>query len=68
MSNHTILLNESHAAELLGVTSKCLQAWRVRGGGPIYLKIGRLVKYSQTDLDTFLEKCRRKSTSAGPVR
>lgn len=64
MQNHTILLNESQAAELLLVTPKCLQAWRVRGGGPTYLKIGRLVKYSQSDLDTFLEGCRRENTSS----
>lgn len=57
------LLNEAQAAKVLGVVPKCLQAWRVRGGGPTYLKIGRLVKYSQTDLDVWLETRRRQSTS-----
>lgn len=68
MQNHTILLNEGQTAELLNVTTKCLQAWWVRGGGPTYLKIGRLVKYSQTDLDAFLAGCRRENTTSGPVK
>lgn len=59
------LLNEKQAARLLGVGAKALQAWRCRGVGPTFLKIGRLVKYSQADLDTFLEGCRRESTSGG---
>ena len=67
MQNHKVLLNELQAAEFLGVTPKCLQAWRVRGGGPHYLKLGRLVKYSQSDIDVFIEKCRRQSTANEPV-
>jgi len=58
-----ILLNEKQAAKRLGVGDKCLQAWRVRGGGPTYLKIGRLVKYSESDLTIWLETRRRQSTS-----
>lgn len=57
------LLNEADAAKLLGVVPKCLQAWRVRGGGPVFLKVGRLVKYTQADLDAWLEGRRRQSTS-----
>ena len=63
MNNETILLNETAAATLLGVTRKCMQAWRVRGGGPVFYKVGRLCKYSQADLDTWLSTRRRESTS-----
>ena len=58
-----ILLSEAQAAAILGVVPKALQAWRVRGGGPIYLKIGRLVKYSESDLVAWLETRRRQSTA-----
>ena len=61
--NTQTLLNEAQAAAILGVVPKCLQAWRVRGGGPTYLKIGRLVKYAQTDLESWLSTRRRESTS-----
>lgn len=48
------LLNTSQAAEALGVTRKCLEAWRCRGGGPAWRKVGRLVKYAEPDLEAFL--------------
>ena len=57
------LLNEKQAAKRLGVGGKCLQAWRVRGGGPVFLKVGRLVRYTQSDLETWLLTRRRESTS-----
>jgi hypothetical protein len=38
-------LNENQAAEFLGVSVRTLQAWRVRGGGPRYCKIGRSVRF-----------------------
>ncbi len=62
MSNIT-LLTEQEAAQFLSVGSKCLQAWRVRGGGPTFCKVGRLIRYVQSDLESWLETRRRKSTS-----
>jgi Helix-turn-helix domain len=43
-------LNESQAAEFIGVSVRTLQAWRVRGGGPPYVKIGRSVRYQRRTL------------------
>ena len=63
METRNTLLNEKQAARLLGVGQKCLQAWRVRGGGPTYFKIGRLCRYMQADIDAWLESRRRQSTS-----
>ena len=62
MSNE-LLLNERQAAKSLTVGEKCLQAWRTRGGGPAYIKIGRLIRYRQTDLDNWIEQRKRTSTS-----
>ncbi len=46
-------LNENQAAEFLGLSVRTLQAWRVRGGGPLYVKIGRAVRYQRRQLVEF---------------
>jgi hypothetical protein len=48
-------LNENQAAEFLGVSVRTLQAWRVRGGGPRFCKIGRSVRYQRRVLVAFQE-------------
>lgn len=49
------LLNETQAAELLGMTTSTLQQWRYYGYGPSYVKIGRSVRYRPEDLETFIK-------------
>jgi predicted DNA-binding transcriptional regulator AlpA len=51
------------AAEYLGVAESTLAKWRMRGDPPVYRKLGRVVVYDQTDLDAWLDTCRRTSTS-----
>jgi predicted DNA-binding transcriptional regulator AlpA len=51
------------AAEYLGVSASTLAKWRMRGDPPSYCKLGRVVVYDQTDLDEWLQACRRRSTS-----
>ena len=51
------------AAEYLGgVAPRTLEAWRVYGRGPPYLKVGDLVVYRRRDLDAWLETCERNCT------
>ena len=54
------LFDETAAAEYLGgnapVSTRTLQRWRAEGSGPIFVKIGRLVRYRKPDLDNFLAK------------
>lgn len=57
------LIDTPQAAEYLGIKPSTLEIWRVRGTGPIYKKIGRLVRYSADDLDAYLEAQTRSSTS-----
>lgn len=45
-----VLLTEQQTAILLGVSVRGLQGWRLRGGGPQYVKCGRLVRYRRCDL------------------
>lgn len=57
------LLNTAEAAEHCNSTESTLEKKRVYGGGPIYIKIGRKVLYSVSDLDDWLFSLRRRSTS-----
>lgn len=53
--NPSPLLTEIQAAELLNLSTRTLQAWRIKGGGPRFLKLGRAIRYRIADLNTWLE-------------
>ncbi len=61
-------LTETQAAELLAVSVRTLQAWRTRGGGPPYVKIGRAVRYQRRALAMFQEQHTVTSTSDADTR
>jgi len=62
--SETPLKTEKEAAGLLGFSVRTLQAWRVRGGGPQFVKVSaRCVRYRQSDLDSWVEQRLRRSTS-----
>ncbi len=45
------LLNENDAASFLGYSVRALQNWRVRGGGPSFVKVSaRSIRYRRRDL------------------
>ena len=54
MANQSFLTTEQ-AAEYLQLQRNTLEAWRCRGGGPRFLKLGRSVRYRQADLDEWIE-------------
>ena len=56
------LLNESRVAQQLDCEQKTLQAWRCRGGGPPYVKIGSLVRYKPQDVLDWIEQRRVANT------
>jgi excisionase family DNA binding protein len=64
----TVLVDPTAAAAQLGVKSATLAKWRVRGGGPPFLKVGSRVRYSRADLEQWLGERRRRSTSDTPRR
>ncbi len=43
------MLDEKEAAEQIGCTFHTLRKWRLLGKGPRYHKVGRLVRYSETE-------------------
>ena len=50
------LRSAAYAANYLGVREQTLAAWRSSGRyGLPFIKVGRLVKYNQADLDAFIE-------------
>lgn len=55
---------EREAAAYLNVSPRTLQAWRLRGGGPAFVKLGNAVRYDRTALDRFIESSTRANTAA----
>jgi predicted DNA-binding transcriptional regulator AlpA len=51
------------AAEYIGVSGSTLEKWRLVGLGPRYCKLGRTVAYDVADLDQWIERSKRSSTS-----
>jgi excisionase family DNA binding protein len=49
------LLRTEEAAQLLGFSPRALEAWRCRGGGPRYLRVGRSIRYRRSDLHAWAE-------------
>jgi excisionase family DNA binding protein len=55
-TQHELLLTDTEAAEYLGLKRGTLQVWRCTKRYPLaYLKIGRNIRYRQSDLDAFLQ-------------
>ena len=51
-----VLKNREQAAKYIGLKTQTLAVWACRGQGPNYVKIGRSVRYRQSDLDAWLER------------
>jgi excisionase family DNA binding protein len=47
-------LTEREVAELLGLSVATLRAWRHRGKGPRFLRLGRAVRYLRSDVADFV--------------
>jgi predicted DNA-binding transcriptional regulator AlpA len=59
------LLRTDEAARLLGLSGRTLEKHRTYGTGPVYRKIGGRVVYALSDLQTWSDQGRRRSTSEG---
>jgi len=58
------LINETEAAKFLGYTVRALQNWRVRGGGPKFIKVSaRSIRYRRRDLIAWAESLTVANTS-----
>ncbi len=58
------LFRQPEAANYLGLSGSTLSKMRIRGDGPVFVKLGRIVAYDIRDLDAWWKERRRLSTSA----
>ena len=58
-----ILYSTSQAADFLGISKRTLDGMRLSGRGPVYSKVGSLVRYSQAELERWILQNQRLSTS-----
>jgi hypothetical protein len=61
------ILTAKEAADFLRLSPDTLAKKRVEGAGPAFVKIFGRVMYEQAELDAFIAKGRRQSTSDQPV-
>lgn len=59
----TTLMTVNQAADYLGLAVSTLNKWRCHGGGPVFIKMGRAVRYRTEDLDAFISGSSLSSTS-----
>lgn len=56
-------LTTAIASRVCGISESTLEKWRVTGHGPPFLKLGRLVRYSRSDLEAWKAEHRIQSTA-----
>ncbi len=60
------LFSENEAASFLGYSIRALQNWRVRGGGPKFIRVSsRSIRYRRRDLIEWAEARLQSNTSEG---
>jgi len=59
----TRLLDPKYVANTVGVKVATLAQWRYRGIGPRFIKVGKLVRYSEDDLQEYIQQRTRTGTS-----
>lgn len=61
--NRSKLLTEKEAANLICYSQRALQNWRVRGGGPKYVKVSaRSVRYQLGDVLDWIDERKQNHT------
>ena len=63
MPETTRALTEREVADLLGLSVATLRAWRHRGKGPRFLRLGRSVRYLPSDVADFVRASAVDTTS-----
>jgi hypothetical protein len=58
------LMKTAAAARFLGRSASTLAKYRMTGEGPPFVKLGQAVRYDMADLQAYIARSRRQSTSA----
>ena len=61
------LLTQREAAQLLRLSERSLERFRVTGTGPRFVKVGHSVRYRETDLEAWIASRVVRSTSEEPT-
>ncbi len=56
-------LDECQVADLICQSVRTIQKWRVTGQGPGYYKLGRSVRYRQSEVIAWVKERRKSNTS-----
>jgi predicted DNA-binding transcriptional regulator AlpA len=59
------LLTVAQVSEIIGRSISTLEKDRLEGNGPLFVKMGRLVRYRPADVRAYLAERVRRSTSEG---
>jgi excisionase family DNA binding protein len=57
------MLSTEEAAEYCGLSPRTLEQRRSKGGGPVFFKLGHLVRYKVEELEAWIAEGRRRSTA-----
>lgn len=57
------MLDQKAVADILGVSVKTLECWRWKRIGPKFFKVGRLARYRESDLITYIQNLVEKTTT-----
>ncbi|MCP5246083.1 MAG: helix-turn-helix domain-containing protein [Burkholderiales bacterium] len=57
-------LTEAQLAERWSISRKTLQAWRLRGGGPRFVRIGSAIRYMLSDITAYEAANTHSSTTS----
>ena len=69
LASRAVLLTPPQAADLLGVSARCLERWRRTGDGPPFVRLStKSIRYRIEDLDAFVASSVRASTAQGASR
>lgn len=63
MDSSRKLIKTPVAAEILGLSTAKLERFRCEGGGPAYVKLGRMVRYRSADLEEWVDQNRTHGQS-----
>jgi excisionase family DNA binding protein len=66
--NYKMYLKPSEAAEYVGSSTSTLSKLRLSGAGPTFLRIGRAIRYRQSDLDRWMDRSATKRAATRTAR
>ena len=64
------LLTQKEVKVITGLADSTLEQWRLKGKGPKFIKLGRLVRYRLSDLNAYIAELQSfgSTTEADAVR